>query len=435
MEVRSSFWFLPTLLVLGAVVLAVVLVEAEGWLLPSVLEEWPRVFGAGAESARGLLTTVATTMITVAGVVFSSTLVALSLASSQYSSRVLRNFMSDKGTQSVLGTFVGIFAYCLVVLRSIRGSNDGDFVPSLAVLGGLVLGFAGIAVLIYFIHHIARAIQANTILAEVSADTIAAIDNLYPERGKGDGQPMDPARMEATQCWYPVVADRTGYLQSTDTNALIAFASEHKTVVRMERMVGQFVIEGVPVLCLLDRSPTADDYRQLSSLYAVGHQRTVEQDAAFGIRQLVDVALRALSPGANDTTTAVMCIDHLTAILVHLADRNIESCFRGNDGEVRLVTCGPTYADLVGASFDQIRQNASANVAVLEGLLGSLELLASRTTDIERRRVFLEHAQALAELGQSSVPDRRDRQRIEDRSARLIATLRLNAIEDAASGS
>ena len=415
---------------LGAVILAVILVDAEGWLSPSVFEEWPRVLGAGAEGARGLLTTVATSMIMVAGVVFSSTLVALSLASGQYSPRVLRNFMSDKGTQLVLGAFVGIFAYCLVVLRAIRDGTDGEGVPSLAVLGGLVLGFVGIAVLIYFIHHIARAIQANTILAEVSSDTIEAIDNLYPESTGADDFAIEPLRMEAAQCWYPVLADNTGYLQSTDADALLAFASEHQTVVRMEQMVGQFVIEGVPVLSLLGRPPTDDDCRQLSRLCAVGDQRTVEQDAAFGIRQLVDVALRALSPGVNDTTTAVMCIDHLTAVLVRLTDRNIECCFRSKDGEVRLLTRGPTYADLICDSFDQIRQSAAANVAVLEGLLGSLELLGSRTTDIARRRVFLEHAQALAELGQASVPDRRDRQRVGDRSDRLIAALQMSAIED-----
>lgn len=435
LAVRSSFWFLPALFVLGFVFLAVILVEAEGWVSTSVLEAWPRVFGAGAGSARGLLTTIATTMITVAGVVFSSTLVALSLASSQYSSRVLHNFMSDKGTQSVLGAFVGVFAYCLVVLRAIRGSDEGGFVPTVAVLGGLVLGFVGIAVLIYFIHHIARAIQANSILAEISADTIQAIENLYPERGSAEDVATEPASMAALQSWYPVVAEKTGYLQSTDTNALLAFASERQTVVRMERMVGQFVIEGVPVLSLLNTSPTDDDYSRLSWLYAVGRQRTVEQDAAFGIRQLVDVALRALSPGVNDTTTAVMCIDHLSAILVCLTDRKIECCFRCDDGEMRLLTYGPTYADLVGNSFDQIRQNASANVAILEGLLGALELLAGRTTDWAKRGVFLEHAQSIAELGQESVPDRRDRQRVEDRSARLITMLRTNAGKEATAGS
>jgi len=421
--------------VLGSVILAVILIEAEGWISPSVLEAWPRVFGADAGSARGLLTTIATTMITVAGVAFSSTLVALSLASSQYSPRILHNFMSDKGTQAVLGAFVGIFAYCLVVLRAIRGSDESGFVPTVAVLGGLVLGFVGIAMLIYFIHHIARSIQANHILAEVSADTIQAIDNLYPKSAGADDLGTEPAAMTAMQCWYPVLAHKTGYLQSTDIDALLAFASERQTVVRMERMVGQFLIEGVPVLSLLGTSSTDDDYSRLSWLYAVGRQRTVQQDAAFGILQLVDVALIALSPAVNDTTTAVMCIDHLTATLVHLTDRKVECCFRCQDGEMRLLTFGPTYADLVGDSFDQIRQNASANVAVLDGLLGALELLASRTTDLARRRVFLEHAQAVAELGQESIPDRRDRQRIEDRSARLLATLRTSAIEESTADS
>ncbi|MEX0604043.1 DUF2254 domain-containing protein [Marinobacter sp.] len=434
LAVRSSFWFLPTLLVLASVILAVVLVESEHWLPSGLLEEWPRLFGSDAESARGLLTTIATTMITVAGVAFSSTLVALSLASSQYSSRVLHNFMRDKGTQSALGAFVGIFAYCLVVLRTIRGGDDVEYVPSLAVLGGLALGFVGIAVLIYFIHHIARVIQANHILAEVAADTIAAIENLYPERGGLENSFLESANSGATQNWYPVLADKTGYLQSADIDALLAFARKRHTVVRMERMVGQFVIEGVPVFSLLGTAVTDDDYSQLYWLYAVGRQRTVEQDAAFGIRQLVDVALRALSPGVNDTTTAVMCLHHLTAILVRLTDRKIECSFRAKDDKIRLLTPGPTYADLIADAFDQIRQNASANVAVLEVLLGSLELLASITTDMARRKVLLQHAQAVAELGYISVPDRQDRQRVGDKSSRLIATLSTSSLERATTG-
>jgi uncharacterized membrane protein len=416
-------------MVLGAVILAVTLVDAEGILPPGVIEGWPRVFGASAESSRGLLTTIATTMITVAGVAFSSTLVALSLASGQYTSRVLRNFMSDKGTQTVLGAFVGIFAYCLVVLRAIR--VDGDSVPSLAVFGSLILGFAGIAVLIYFIHHIARAIQANTILAGISADTIEAIDNVYPGKSDAEGSAIGPILMETTQCWNAVVADKTGYLKSTDNDALLAFANERQTVVRMERMVGQFIVEGVPVLSLLGRTPSDDDCRTLLKLYAVGHQRTVEQDAAFGIRQLVDVALRALSPGINDTTTAVMCIDHLSAILVRLTERNIRCYFCDQDGEPRLLTSGPTYADLVGDAFDQIRQSASANVAVLIALLDCVELLTTRTTDIWRQRIFLEHAQSFADLGRNSIPDRRDQKRVDSKSAPLIAMLRLKVIEDA----
>ena len=409
---------------LGAVSLAAVLIEAEEWLTPNVFDDWPRIFGAGAVGARGLLTTIATSMITVAGVVFSSTLIALSLAASQYSSRVLRNFMSDRRTQSVLGAFVGIFAYCLVVLRTIRGGDEGVFVPSLAVLAGLLLGFVGIAVLIYFIHHISRAIQASHILAAVSAETLQTVDRLFPEGAAGEDTAAEPGPMGAAQAWHPMVAAKTGYVQGLDTHGLLAFASERQTVVRMEARVGQFVLEDMPLLSLRGTPPTDDDCRRLKGLYAIGRQRTAKEDAAFGIRQLVDVALRALSPGINDTTTAVMCIDHLTAILVRLAGRRIESRYRSADGEVRLLTRGPTYADFIGESFDQIRQNAAGNVAVLEGLLGSLERLASRTTGPSRRHVLLEHALAVAELGQQSVPAPRDRQRVDVRSAHIIALLR-----------
>jgi uncharacterized membrane protein len=142
-----------TVFVLGAVALAVGLVEIDTRLDPRLWETWPRFFGAGADGARGTLSAVASSMITVAGVVSSITIVALPLASSQYSSRVLRHFMRDRITQTVLGVFVGVFAYCLIVLRTIRGSAECPFVPSVAVMVGVLLAFAGIGFLIYFIHH------------------------------------------------------------------------------------------------------------------------------------------------------------------------------------------------------------------------------------------------------------------------------------------
>ena len=397
LKARYSFWFIPTLYLLVAVALAIALIEADGWFPPGTLERWPRLFGSGAEGARALLTAIAGSMITVAGVVFSITLVALSLASSQYTPRVLRNFLSDRITQSVLGAFVGIFAYCLVVLRTIRGGDEGPFVPSVAVLFGLLLGFVGIGALIYFIHHISTSIQASHILAAATRETLRAVDNLFPAGEDDEGATGVREAVGAGGTWYPVAAVRTGYVQTFDTDGLLAFASEHRTVVRMERRVGQFVIEGEPLAAVLGVAPSDDDLRRLRGSYAIGRQRTVEQDAAFGIRQIVDAALKALSPGVNDTTTAVMCIDHLTAILVRLSDRRVESCHRGQDGEPRLLTCGPTYADLVSEAYDQIRQNAGGNVAVLEGLLGSL--LAARTLGSLG-------AEAKAEQGAASDPRR-----------------------------
>lgn len=423
LSIRYSFWFVPSLLVLTATLLAVGSIAAGGWLGPHALDAWPHLFGAGASGARGLLATIASSMITVAGVVFSITLVALAQASSQYTSRVLRNFMSDRGNQVVLGAFLGIFAYCLIVLRTIRGGDEGMFVPSLAVFGGLLLGFVGIALLIYFIHHISTLIQASQILSSVSTDTIRAIDEIFPDPLDDGDQDEEGDPQEPGADWRPVPANSTGYIQTLDTDGLLQLAKKRDTVLRVEHYTGEFVIEGMPLVSILGVDPTEEDVEAVDAVYAVGRQRTIEQDAPFGIRQIVDVALKALSPGINDTTTAVMCVDHLTAILVCLTRRRIDSCHRSDDGALRLLGCGPTYASLVGKAFDQIRQNAAGNVAVLEAMLNSFALLATCTKSARRRRTLLEHALTVAELSRQSVTAFRDREHAEGRAIRTISAL------------
>ena len=191
-DVRSSFWFMPSLIVMGSIGFAVALIEADSTGIDRWLARWPRLFGAGAEGARGMMSTIAGSMMTVVGVTFSMILVVLALASSQYTSRILRNFMRSRVTQVVLGIFAGIFTYCLIVLRTIRGGDEGAFVPSLAVFFGFVLALGGVVALMFFIHHIASSIQASSIIASVAQETIAAIDRLFPEKlGQGPGEDED----------------------------------------------------------------------------------------------------------------------------------------------------------------------------------------------------------------------------------------------------
>ncbi len=422
-EVRASLWFLPCVGVVLSTGLAVGLVAADSYLDPGIYDDWPLLFGVGAAGARGLLATVASSMITVVGVVFSITIVALSLASSQYTSRVLRNFTRDRGNQVVLGVFVSIFAYCLVVLRTIRGGDETAFVPSLAVLFGLLLAFVGIAVLIYFIHHISVAIQAAHILAAVAEETLNTIDRLFP-KAAGEDTDADPEPPTNGTSWHALAASNTGYFQGLDVEGVLAFAAEKRTLVRTEREVGDFVVEGSPWASVLGvAAPDESDRERLEPFYALGRQRTIEQDVAFGVRQIVDVALKALSPGINDTTTAAMCIDYLTAILARLTERRVESSHRAEDGEVRLLTCGPTYAGLVNGSFDQIRRNADGNIVVMENLLASVALLATRTSCPSRRRVLYEHAEAVAELAARTIPAARERQDLETRARRVLLHL------------
>jgi len=426
-QIRSSFWFIPAAIVLGAVVLATVLIAVDATVDLNFVERWPLFFGAGAAGARGLLATVAGSMVTVAGVVFSITLVALSLTSSQYTSRVIRIFMRDRLNQVVLGVFVGIFAYCLVVLRAIRGDDEGGFVPSLAVVAGLILAFVGIAFLVHFIHHIALSIQASSIIAVTARETIAAVDHLFPkELGEDGDEEADGSRWMslANQPWSDVPARKTGYIEIVDAGALLDVARERGTILRMERGIGEFVIEGAPLASVVDPGGLDDETTaEINAAYVISRQRTVETDAGFGIRQIVDIAMKALSPGINDTTTAVMCVDYLAAILVRLAARRIAVSPRLDRGKLRVIARGPSFESLVAEAFDQIRQNAAGNVAIMSRMLGALQTIASLTASPSRRRVLREHVQWIAELAERTIESPHDRARVESRLARLREAL------------
>jgi uncharacterized membrane protein len=409
-EMRSSFWFVPACIVVGAVAIALAAIQLDATLQLHAQDRQWLLLGAGADGARGLLGAVASSMITVAGVVFSITIVALSLTSSQYTSRVLLNFMRDRTNQSVLGVFVGIFAYCLVVLRTIRGGDEGAFVPPLAVMGGLLLAFVGIAFLIYFIHHISVSIQASSILATAAQETIAAVDQLFPE-GLGDDAD-EAASASATPApsahvWSAVAAAKTGYLETVHEEALLDWAREHETVLRMERGIGEFVVERTPLVSV---ARPVDDAAatELNALYVISRQRTLHQDASFGIRQIVDVALKALSPGVNDSTTAVMCVDYLSAILFRLAGRSLPSSHRLDEGLLRVIARGPSFDTLLAEAFDQIRQNAGGNVAVLTRQLEALERIARGTSSARRRRVLRTHAERIAAEAQRTIASPHD---------------------------
>lgn len=362
-------------------------------------------------------------MITVAGVVFSITIVALSLTSSQYTPRVLRNFMRDSTNQVVMGVFVGIFAYCLVVLRSIRGGNEGIFVPSLAVLGGLALAFVGIAYLIDFIHHISISIQASSIIASAAEETMVAVDHLFPDDlgdSAEDGASDESLLAGDGETWGAVNAWKSGYLESMDKDGLLAFARNHGTVVRMERAIGEFVIEGCPVLSIAGvDTPSDEQTNELKSVYVISRQRTVQQDAGFGVRQIVDIALKALSPGVNDFTTAVMCVEYLGAILCRLVARRIASPHHLDQEELRVITRGPNVDSLLAQAFDEIRQNAAGNVTVLTRQLQMLETISSRTTNLARQQALRQQGTLIAEIADRTVISRHDQAVVRSASDRL----------------
>jgi len=415
-QLRSSLWFLPTLIVFGFGALAVVFIELDSRLSLKLLTNYPRLFGAGAEGSRGMLSSIASSMITVAGVTFSITIVALSQASSQYSSRILRNFMRDRGNQSVLGVFLGVFTYCLIVLRAIRGGDESPFVPSLSVFGALILALLGISFLIFFVHHVASLLQASNVIAAAAHETLQTIDRLFPEtldHNRSAAEPEQPDNWLQEQRQIIISAPKTGYIQSHDQEAFFHLACSSQSVFRMHAGVGEFVVFDTPLVTVYSSSPvTEKGVKSIQSAYSINALRTIEQDAGFGIRQIVDIALKALSPGVNDTTTAVTCIDYLTAINLRLANRRITQRLIFKNGRLCVIAEGPGFEQFLGESFDEIRANAAGNASVIMRLLHSLNTIRTATDDRQRKLLISTHISLLEDLTRKTISSEHDAARI-----------------------
>lgn len=410
-KIRYSLWVIPACIVGIGVALAITAIYIDAHISQDMLGRWPHLFGASSDGARSVLTVVSSAMISVAAVTFSITVLVLASAASQYTSRVIRTFMGNRPTQAVLGVFVAIFIYCLLVLRTIRG-GDQDFIPSVSVTFALVLAAVGVGFLVFFIHHVASSIQASAIASAVAADTIGAIESVYPDllADHPENAACPDEREFPENGWHPVASSRTGYLQTVDVDVLIELAKKHRLVVRMEQAVGAFVSQGLPI-AWSNAPADASLKKEINQAYAISHYRTVEQNIGVGIRQLVDMALKALSPAMNDTTTAIMCIDFLSSVLVKLAPRSIVPDLCYSKGVLRVITKGPGFEDFLRRAFEQIRAGAQANAAIYVRLLEALEILGHVTEDAQRKRHIAAQVHYVVDYAkkQAFMPDQLER--------------------------
>ena len=416
--VRSSFWFLPSLMAAAAVGLSFITVAVD----QSATQQWLRrldwVYNGGTEGASAVLQTIAGSMITIAGVVFSLTLVALSLASSQFGPRLLRNFMRDTANQLVLGTFISTFLYCLLVLRTIRREEGSVFVPHLSVTLGVVFALASLWVLIYFIHHVSVSIQADEVIARVGAELDDTMNRLFPEHlGDDADEPADLSRRHEGSPPRVVSAGSDGYLQIVDAETLMRFAQDTDTVLHLVRRPGHYIVQGTPLLHATpaDRVPE-DMQQQLQRAFVLGNQRTAAQDVEFAILQLVEIATRALSPGINDPYTAIACIDRLGSAFCRLAQRRFPGACRYDDArQLRIIALPYTFSDLADAAFNPLRNYARGSVEVTIRLLESIAVVASVTTRAADRATLQRHAGMIARGAAEALPEEADRREVDAR--------------------
>lgn len=425
---KGSYWFIPTVMSILAALLSFVLIAIDSRIGDEWIANMSWIYSIRAEGARGLLTTVAGSMIGVAGVTFSITIAALSYTTSTLGPRLLTNFMNDRGNQITLGTFVSTFVYCLLLLRVVQAEheNGAAFVPHLALLFAVGMAVASLAVLIYFIHHITESLHVSNVVANVARDLDVAIDD-YQRRVEADRE-KPPAYLPSDFAEQSVAvrANGDGYIQNLVYGSLVRQAAEHDLVLRLERAPGDFVSAGQTLLWAWPKARVDDDIATgLIDAYAWGRTRTQSQDVFFLVNELVEIAARALSPGINDPYTAMGCLDWLSVAINRVARHDISSR-HGFDSEnkLRVWARGFDFASLVSAVYDQLRayfagdRNAAVHMFMRIGDSGEF------LRDADQRKLLRAQADALHEATLEAMTSELDRASVEQvyrRALRLLA--------------
>jgi uncharacterized membrane protein len=410
---RTNLWVVPAAEVIAAVALYFVthIVDRAAFAGHITLPSWMD-FGT-ADAAREILATLSAAVITVVGIVFSITIVTLTLASTQFGPRMLRNFIRDRGTQFTLGTFVATFVYATLVLISIGPGGSGrEFVPHLSITLAVGLVTLSMAVLIYFIHHIATSIQLPQVIASIAGDLSQAIDAESADDGVGleAGPSVSELVRRMDESGGTVPAPASGYLQFIAHETLIGLATQKGAVVQLLHRPGHFIVEGHALASVWPPGATPGVSQALRTAHVTGPSRTLAQDLAFAVDQLVEIALRALSPAVNDTFTAMTCIDWLGESLCKVTTRwRPLRVHRDSHGYVRVITAHVSYDRLVERAFEKIRQAGRGMPAVLIRQLEALAKMAEHTTTDQQRQLLLKQAALILEASEQSIPQASDR--------------------------
>jgi uncharacterized membrane protein len=392
------FWVVPALWCVGAFVAGLLLPEVDERLA----EQVPFLFQAGPDGARTFLSSIAGAMISVTGLVFSITMVVLQLASSQFSPRVLRTFLDQRTPQMTLGVFTASFVYALTVMRSVEGAEGtgSGGVPQLAVTVAFLMVLASVGMFLAFIHHITQAISVDTIIDEVGDDTRRLVER--STGGRSTVTEVAPAPLPGLGAPTVVTAERKGYLNRVDVAALCRLAHRHDVRVSVLLPLGTYLVQDSPLAVVHGgaQHPEVDWQRQVRRHVVVGWRRTMEQDVSFGLRQLVDIGERALSPGVNDPTTAVQVVDELHTLLVRLAGTDdLSPVLHDDEGTPRVVTTEWTFGQYLDLCVDEIAHWGASGLQVPRRLDEMLTQLATVATDqhrpvVERKRAWVARVSA-----------------------------------------
>ena len=426
---RTNLWLVPVLETVAVVALFCVTYAVDRSAYDGLVTLPTWVLSGTADVARVLLATVAAAIITVVGIVFSITIVALTLASTQFGPRMLRNFVRDPGTQFSLGTFVASFCYAMIALVSVGGGPHGDFVPHLSITVTLLLTLLDVAVLIFFLNHIATMIQLPVVIADIATTLVNEVTAMENADAFGVGTSRGPSHDELLQRLAadgaPIRTPRSGYLQVIRHDVLVKIAADANAVVQLPHRPGHFMVAG-QVIARVWPPEAADSVAEKLALgHVAGAYRTLPQDVSFGFDQLVEIGLRALSPAVNDTFTGMTCVDWIADCLCRIAPMwHPHRIRRDAGGEIRVIAFQPSFERLVERTFDTIRQASVGMPAIMIRQLFAIAKVIEQVPDRKRRTALIRQAEAIQRSNLTTVADPSDRDDVTERYEAVIALLR-----------
>jgi uncharacterized membrane protein len=421
---RTNLWLVPTVEIAFVLALFVLTYALDRSAYDGSIHLPAFVISGSADAARQILTGIAAAVITVVTLVFSITIVTLTLASTQFGPRMLRNFIRDWITQFTLGSFVATFVYAILGLGCIGNGAHGEFVPHLTITVTLALVVGDVAVLVLFIDHIAKSIQLPQVIASIAGDLGRAIDAEAALPAEGllkSGPSLSEMLARLDEESGVVRAPRSGYLQYVGIPTLIEISSRSHAVIRLQSRPGHFVVEGEPLADVWPAAAAKEVARALGGAHATGPHRTLTQDLSFAVDQLVEIAIRALSPAVNDTFTALACIDWLGDGLGKIAERwQPAAVHRDPSGRVRVITAPVSFRRLVERAHEKIRQASGGMPAVMIRQLVALAKVMSHTRTPEQRDLLLAQAGLIMNVCAESVPEEADQRDVRARYEEVI---------------
>lgn len=422
---RASFWLLPALMVVLTILLSILTLRLDHTLEKIDLSgDFTIIWEGDAQSAELLLSTIAGSVITLTGVVFSITIVTLSLASAHYGSRILRNFMLDIGMQMVLGVFISTSLYCLLILKKVNGDEPHQaFIPNLSITISILFGILTLGMLIYFIHHVAVMVQFSKIVSKLGNDLFKMIAKRYPDQINETEIVENQLNISEFEYSFSIPAPIVGYLQAVDYCKLLKIAEQENFIIHILYRSGNFIIQNSDLVKIYSSQPSFNTKLKtiIQKAFIIGFERNPTQDLEFAVDQLVGIALRMLSFNVNDTLSANACIDHLGAALCLICKRKLyPSYWYDQNKQLRLISKQMTFSGLADAAFNQIRQYGSQSATVIIHLLEIFRHIVIFAQTNEQIMAIRKHIYMVKSVGEK-LPNQNDRLDVEDRFQAILA--------------